>query len=94
MYNCEHTPVKDLRPQEKQSRHLVRMERSDAPEDLRKGHNSAMNVSTQPATQRAHREKHASDGQGRGITFTNYSLSVSNFITTQKLRILKVRTNH
>ncbi len=40
MYNCEHTPVKDLRPQEKQSRHLVRMERSDAPEDLRKGHNS------------------------------------------------------
>ena len=40
MYNCEHTPVKDLQPQEKQSRHLVRTERSDALEDLRKAINS------------------------------------------------------
>ncbi|NCC05358.1 MAG: hypothetical protein EOM37_15280 [Proteobacteria bacterium] len=40
MYNCEHTPVKDVQPQEKQIRHLMRMERSDAPEDLRKAINS------------------------------------------------------
>ena len=35
-YNNKHTPVKDVQPQERQRTHLVRMERSDAPEDLRK----------------------------------------------------------
>lgn len=58
MYNCEHTPVKDVPPQEKQSRHLVRTERNDAPEDLRKAINSVgesghIDVSTWPTTERA-----------------------------------------
>lgn len=58
MYNYEHTPVKDLLLHDKQSRHLVRTERSDTPEDLRKaitsfGEQSAMNGSTRPATVRA-----------------------------------------
>jgi hypothetical protein len=62
MYNCEHTPVKDVPPQEKQSRHLVRTERNDAPENALKAVNSfgetERHERSNPASDETRRPKH------------------------------------